>query len=725
MFRSRLKFRETAPGWITAAMFVLAAVVVLAGRPGTATAGSLAASQARAQDVPVQTTFDWRSEVASADSFATLLARAQQNGSVRAIVGLQVLWTAEGQLSEVERSRQRDELTAAADAVLATIQDQRYRVVHKFSTLPLLGLELSPSALTALERSGRAAKIEEDKPNLPALATSVPLVEANDTAALGFGGKGETIAILDTGVDANHPFLAGHVIGGCGTGPFCLPDDPTWLALSAPCTYTPNTNLCQHGTHVAGIAAGANGTFNGKTFSGVAPEAKIVSFKVTTPVTDLAGCTKGAPPWDIPCPEAYDVDIIWALVQVHLWNSTYHFAAVNLSFGSGSYSGNCIDFAYLPAVAELYVQGIPFVVSSGNDSSKNQIESPACLPWVVSVGNTTKADTVNGSSDSSSILSLLAPGTNIVSSFAGSFQALSGTSMAAPHVTGAFAVLRQRFPNADVPTLLNALQQTGKPVTDAGNGLTKPRIRLLTAMVKLGELPFHAQYASKLPGGKIVSEGTGIRLGGGTITINTIPTGASIPRAYLYFMTVNGADADADVLFNGSPVQATLVGGSRDPCTANNGSAARVYRADVSGLVTGNGSYTVSGVGGSGSGEGASLVLVTAQPAAAYRVVLIQEGAMTALQGETISHTFPLTAASIVGGELNVGLGAGDGGTEGPMTLGTATAFAANAFNGSDGAWWDDRSTYVKAPTPLGPLNSLTTGSDCLTWAYAGLSYAL
>ncbi len=706
---------------------VLAAACMAAG-PGLSTAPAVASVSGRsspgASYSRVQMTFDWRSLVAPAASFAPLITKANANGSVRAIVGLQVLWKAEGRLTNAGRVRQHDELAAAVKAVLATMQGQRYRVLRKYPTLPLLGLELSPSALTALERGRRVAKIEEDRPIPPDLAQSVPLVEADDTAALGFGGQGESIAILDTGVDASHLFFGGRVVAGCDANlVVCQLDDPASIALAAPCTYTPNTNLCQHGTHVAGIAAGANGTFNGTTFSGVAPKANIVAIKVASPVSDLAGCTNGPPPWDIPCPEASDTAAIWGLYQVDSWNSTFHFAAVNFSFGSGN--GPCPDFAWSPPVAELWSKGIPVVASSGNNGLKNGLASPACTPGIVSVGNTTKSDTVNPTSNSSAFLSLLAPGTNIVSSFNGSYAALSGTSMAAPHVAGAFAVLRQRFPNLDVGTLLSALEQTGKPITDPGNGVTKPRIRILTAMVKLGEQPFSTGYKSKLPGAKIVSQGTGLRLGGGTINITGIPAGDVVKRSYLYFMTANGSDSDRSVSVNGIPFAATLVGASRDPCTVANGAAARIYRADVTNNVAGNGSYKISGVAGTGTGEGASLVIVASNPATANRGVVIQQGAMTALQGETISHTFPLAAPSIVNGDLHVGIGAGDSGTEGAMTIGAATAFAANAFSATDGAWWDDRSTSVKAPNPLGPVNSLTTVTDCLTWAYAGLTYRL
>jgi hypothetical protein len=81
--------------------------------------------------------------------------------------------------------------------------------------------------------------------------------------------------------------------------------------------------------------------------------------------------------------------------------------------------------------------------------------------------------------NSAAFLDLLAPGSEIFSSVPTSaYATLSGTSMAAPHVTGAWAVMKQRAPNASVAEILTWLQQTGVGIFDPGNGLTKPRIRL-------------------------------------------------------------------------------------------------------------------------------------------------------------------------------------------------------------------------------------------------------
>jgi subtilisin family serine protease len=96
-------------------------------------------------------------------------------------------------------------------------------------------------------------------------------------------------------------------------------------------------------------------------------------------------------------------------------------------------------------------------------------------------------DVVSSFSNSASILSLLAPGAMINSSVTpgNGFQNFQGTSMAAPHVAGAFALLKEAGPSLTVSQMLNSLQSTGVPVLDDRNGITKPRIQIRDALFAL------------------------------------------------------------------------------------------------------------------------------------------------------------------------------------------------------------------------------------------------
>jgi hypothetical protein len=172
--------------------------------------------------------------------------------------------------------------------------------------------------------------------------------------------------------------------------------------------------------------------------------------------------------------------------------NSYQIASVNISIGGGRFTSNCdSDFSKAPydlktPIDNLRAAGIATVIASGNESYTNAISFPACISSAVSVGSTTKSDIVSSFSNSASFLDLLAPGSSIYSSVpGGGYEYLNGTSMAAPHVAGAWAVLKQAKPAAGVAEVLNALKSTGKAVTDTRNGITKPRIQVNTALAAL------------------------------------------------------------------------------------------------------------------------------------------------------------------------------------------------------------------------------------------------
>src|SRR5947209_16063733 len=144
-----------------------------------------------------------------------------------------------------------------------------------------------------------------------------------------------------------------------------------------------------------------------------------------------------------------------------------------MSLGGGLFSAACDDEPYKPFIDNLRATGLATVIGSGNDGSTSQLSAPACVCSAVSVGATTKDDGVADYSNVAPFLSLFAPGDENISSYPGeSFAVASGTSMAAPHVAGAWAILKQAAPTASVDEILAAMTSTGVPITDprAGTG---------------------------------------------------------------------------------------------------------------------------------------------------------------------------------------------------------------------------------------------------------------
>src|SRR5439155_13475856 len=162
-------------------------------------------------------------------------------------------------------------IAGAADEVLAALRGADFKLIHTYDHVPYVAVELSPAALRTLRLSGRAATLQEDTLDAPTLSESTVLVEATESAALSRTGSGRHVAILDTGVDKAHTFLqqtssgpskvvseACYSDGDCPGGV----SSSTASGSGVPCTYA--ASACQHGTHVAGIAAGRSMTVGGK-----------------------------------------------------------------------------------------------------------------------------------------------------------------------------------------------------------------------------------------------------------------------------------------------------------------------------------------------------------------------------------------------------------------------------------------------------------------------------
>jgi subtilisin len=392
-----------------------------------------------------------------------LLQKAQQEGSVRAIVGLRTDFKPEGQLNRAQVDDQRAAIESAGAGLQADLAGTEYRTLREYETVPYIALSLTPEAFRAVQNSARTTTIHEDVAVPPDLTESAPIVQAPIMWENNLTGSGKTIAVLDTGVDRLHPFLGGRVVEeACFSSGSDCPNGRTTQTgtdSGAPCTYAGN---CVHGTHVAGIAAG-----QGINDTGMAPNANIMSVQVFHRATGTA-CVE-----EDPCTKSSPSDLIAGLERVYQLRDTRSFASVNMSLGGGRFTRNCdTTQAPLKAVIDnLKAAGIATVIASGNDGFTDAVASPACISSAITVGSTTNQDTIAPDSNFSSMVDLLAPGVGIRSSVpGGNFATKSGTSMAAPHVAGAWALLEERDPFKTVNDISYALRDTGKLVKDTRAG---------------------------------------------------------------------------------------------------------------------------------------------------------------------------------------------------------------------------------------------------------------
>jgi type VII secretion-associated serine protease mycosin len=240
-------------------------------------------------------------------------------------------------------------------------------------------------------------------------------------------GAGVTVAVVDTGVDAAHPDLAGVVLPGTDL-------------ISPGGDGSDDGN--GHGTHVAGIiAAVAN---NGLGVAGLAQGVRILPVRVL----DDSGAG-------------------WAstIAKGIIWATDHGAAVVNLSLGD-----HVADDVTATAVQYAEDHGVVVVAAAGNDRADGDpVTYPAAYPGVIGVAATNDQDAVASFSETGGFVDVAAPGVDIASTFPPStYVYLSGTSMAAPFVSATAALLKAANPQLTSEQAVSALESTANDLPPSG-----------------------------------------------------------------------------------------------------------------------------------------------------------------------------------------------------------------------------------------------------------------
>lgn len=350
-------------------------------------------------------------------------------------------------------------------------------VTYAYTLLPALALQATADRIQQIAADPDVEIVWLDLPVHTCLDVSAPLIGAPPAWSAGLQGSGVTIGVVDTGVDAEHPDLAGRVTAfrdftGQGSG-----------------------DGHGHGTHVCSIAAGS-GVAGGGKYVGVAPEAEVVVARVLR--SDGSGMSSD----------------VMAGVE---WVVEQGARVVNLSLGT---TGPCDGSDALCAVCDAaWQKGAVVCAAAGNEGpSYGTVGSPGCARGVIAVGASDDADAVARFSSRGPTLDgrqkpdLCMPGSGIVAARAMGtvmgaplderYTSASGTSMATPHAAGAAAVILGANPKATPEQVKGWLMETARGLGMEGNDQGAGRGSLSAALGLTAKEPPVTQPPSTPPSEK-------------------------------------------------------------------------------------------------------------------------------------------------------------------------------------------------------------------------------
>lgn len=320
------------------------------------------------------------------------------------------------------------------------------KVKRQFTTIRATAARIPEEALAKIKANPKVAYVEEDAPIALVETLSGTLEEDNSWGVARVGslalhargnfGQGVKIAVLDSGIDATHPELAASCRGGVNLVYPESPDNPA------------DDSWDGHGTHVAGILAAAD---DGTGVVGIAPAADLYAVKI------IGGSGSGT---------------ISDLIAGLEWTIANQIDIANISLGT-----NAPSLALEQACQAAFDAGVLLVAAAGNTrNSGGEVQYPAAYAPVIAASATAQDDSAVWISATGPKIELAAPGGNVYSTApGGGYGILTGTSQAAPHVSGVAALLMAAGINdldgngtADHRDLRLQLQQTAQDLGDPG-----------------------------------------------------------------------------------------------------------------------------------------------------------------------------------------------------------------------------------------------------------------
>jgi hypothetical protein len=397
--------------------------------------------------------------------------------------------------------KRSEAIHAATHALLSSLPAGSYQLKRTFSVVPGFAAAIDTQAHAMLLGDKRVTAVVPDEPALPAATYSssnwplpvdgVDLIGAPEAWTTGYTGAGVVVAIVDDGIRATHEMFAGKTI----TEACFSSNDPSGAdRYRSVCPGGGETArgggsavpVGEHGTHIAGIAAGNNLDPSADEASfGVAPHADIMAVQVFSEFFDHDYCGP-----TVPCYLSWPSDQIAALEHIYALRTSMRIGAVNLSLSSGAVTAGCDTNPLKPIIDQLRAAGIATVVATGNDGYCGAATAPACISSAIAVGASTGADEEAWFNNySETMQDIYAPGAEIRSagtSHDSSYIVLDGSSIAAPHLSGALTLMRQALPDSSLDTLLSTLVTTGQSIqSECGDGDgfgEKPRFNLNQAL---------------------------------------------------------------------------------------------------------------------------------------------------------------------------------------------------------------------------------------------------